>query len=314
MFLRINRKDIWIFVLVFVIVGAVFLVNKRSQFQSDQYSVIEDSSLPKVEVATSFPLAVDWLKSVGQDRVNVSVIASPADSALDSWVNDVKNEDNGFPYRIFFSIGNDFDDWSQNLGDKTPKIKVVQLSQFASSTSQSYVDLMSPQNKIESRGYYYWLSLENAREAVQGIARSLGTLDVGNKEYYINNAYEYSISLDTLLSETLDTLKHYKNLKVALQGTDWKPFADSLQLHVSGAFDISIGEYGADKGASSLRTNLKKYSVKSVIADKTFKTGPIGQSLQNYSFGVAGLDIWGLDAGNYLDYMRSNISELLRTL
>jgi zinc transport system substrate-binding protein len=309
---RIQKKDVAIFLTVFALIGIFFIIKKIPSLDNSQYSVIEDSTLPKVQVATSFPLIADWINLIGQSRVDVKVFASPSDPVLDDWVKQADGNKEGFPVRLFFAIGNGFDDWTKGLSDKSPKIKVILLNQFASNSTTTLVDILNPKNNLSVNGSYYWLSLENAREAVQGIARNLGMLDVGNKEYYINNAYEYSIQLDTLLRETLNSLKYYKSEKVVLNGTKWEPFAESLQLHVAGTFDISSGQSDVSKTSATIRGSLRKYGVKAIVADSNFKESDIGKSLQGF-FGVSGIDPWSINSENYLDYMRSTISELLRT-
>jgi ABC-type Zn uptake system ZnuABC Zn-binding protein ZnuA len=313
-FKRIRKTDVAIFLIIFIAVGLIFYIEQRPSSENEQYSVIDYSKIPKVYLATSFPLAVDWIKAAGQDRVDIKVFVSPTDSELESWLSDASENSQGFDYRIFFSIGGGFDDWVNGLESRSSKVKVMPLDRFASASQDSYPDILNSKNNLKTTQSYHWLSLENAREAVQGIARKLGQLDVGNKEYYINNAYEYSIQLDTLLRESLDTLKSFKTESIALDTTEWSSLVDSLQLHVVGAFDVSSGQYDADKAGTILRSYLKKSGAKTIITNNSTNPQSAAVLLQDSSFKVVELDPWGINSVSYIGYIRDIISQIMRSL
>lgn len=312
MLYRIRKKDALIFFAVFALLGAILIFNKT--FKNSDYSVVEDSSLPKVYAATSFPLVLDWIKAAGQDRIKTDVFVSPNDSALDDWLEESENNERGFSYRLFFSTGNSFDDWTADIGQRSDKVKVIPLVQFASSSDTVFSDILNSKNKIQSENSYYWLSLANAREATQGIARALGQVDVGNKEHYINNAYEYSIQLDTLLGDSLSALKRFGSEKVVMEKGLLEPLAESLQLHIVGAFDISDEQNDSDKIATVLRSALRKNGAKTILADTDFKNSGLGQTLADSSFRVIGIDPWGEKSESYVGFMRDMISRVLRAL
>lgn len=311
---RIRKTDVLIFLIIFAAIGLIFYARQRPYSEDSQYSIVDYSKLPKVYLATSFPLASDWIKAAGQDRVDIRVFSSPTDPDLENWISDASKNDQGFDYRVFFSIGNGFDDWANNLGSQSKNIKVIPLDQFIPTNQISYPDILNPKNNLKTAQTYYWLSLENVREVVQGIARNLGQLDVGNKEYYINNAYEYSIQLDTLLRESLDTLKSFKTESVALDTTKWAPLVDSLQLHTVGAFDINSEQYDADKAGTILRSYLKKAGVKTVITDNNSGSQSAAILLQDSSFKVVSIDPWGINSVSYINYIRDAISQIMRSL
>jgi ABC-type Zn uptake system ZnuABC Zn-binding protein ZnuA len=312
MLYRIRKKDALIFFAVFALLGAILIFNKT--FKNSDYSVVEDSSLPKVYAATSFPLALDWIKAAGQDRIKTDVFVSPSDSALDDWMKESLSNERGFSYRLFFSMGNGFDDWTADIGQRSDKVKVIPLVQFASISDTVFSDILNSKNNIQSENSYYWLSLANAREATQGIARALGQVDVGNKERYINNAYEYSIQLDTLLGDSLRALKRFGSEKVVMEKGLLEPLAESLQLHIVGAFDISDEQNDSDKIATVLRSALRKNGAKTILADADFKNSSLGQTLADSSFKVIGIDPWGEISESYIGFMRDMISRVLRAL
>jgi ABC-type Zn uptake system ZnuABC Zn-binding protein ZnuA len=314
LFKRIKKTDVAVFLIVFAIIGLIFYVGQRPSSENKQYSIIDYSKLPKVYLATSFPLAVDWIKAAGQDRVDIRVFTSPTDPKLETWLLDASENDQGFDYRLFFSVGEGFDDWTKSLESRSSRVKVMSLDQFISVSQKSYPDILNSKNNLKTVQLYYWLSLENVREAVQGIAKSLSQLDVGNKEHYINNAYEYSIQLDTLLRESLDVLKGFKGESVALDTAKWFSLVDSLQLHVVGAFDISSGQYDVDKAGTTLRSYLKKAGAKTIITGNSTDPQSAAVLLQDSSFKVVRLDPWGINSVSYVSYIRNAISEIMRSL
>lgn len=297
-----------------MILGAFFVFNKPSMLIGDNYDVVENSNIPKLQIATSFPLAADWINSVGKDRVQVSVFTSPSDENLTLWLKN-SSSDSAQETKIFVSMGNDFDQWAKELSGGSPKIKidVMVLSDYATSTD-IYTNLSSPSSaspKIFPA--YYWLSLESARESVQGIARELGRVDVSNKEYYINNAYEYSVELDSLLHETVDVLRSIKNERVAIDGTKWAPLVESLSLHVVGAIDSQLA-VGDLRVLENIKSTLRKNKITTVVTDSDSNNRVLENVLSGTTMSAAVIDQWGLTGESYIDFMRDNISELMRVL
>jgi zinc transport system substrate-binding protein len=312
-FSRITKKDILIFSAVFLTLGAIFIFHKPSAFVGDNYSVVENSNIPKLQIATSFPLAADWINSVGKDRVQVSVFASPTDDGLTQWLKK-PSSDAAQETKVFVSMGNNFDQWAKELSGGDPKIKidVMVLSDFATSTN-IYANLSGPSENSQNSSPYYWLSLRNAREAVQGIARELGRVDAANREYYINNAYEYSVELDSLLHETTDVMGGIKNERVAIDGIKWAPLVDSLQVRVIGVIDSqSVGNN--PKAAINLKTVLNKNKITTVVTDADSYGRFLEKILSGTTTLAATIDPWGLNSNDYIDFMRANISELMRAL
>ncbi len=306
LFSRITKKDILIFIVVFLVLGAIFVLHKPTSFIGDNYAVVENSSIPKLQVATSFPLAADWINSVGKDRVQVQVFASPTDDGLIQWLKK-PSSDAPQETKVFVSMGNNFDQWAQELSGGDPKIKidVMILSNFASPV-KTYPTLSGSSKNAENSSPYYWLSLENVRESVQGIAREFGKVDAADREYFINNAYEYSVRLDSLLHETVDVLGSIRNTAVALDGARWAPFVDSLQLRVVGLFDSNSTE--------DIKAILKKNKITTVVTDSDSNGRFLEPALSGTTVSVAVIDPWGLNSNNYVDFMRSNISELMKAL
>ena len=313
LFSQITKKDILIFAAVFLILGTIFIFHKPAAFVGDNYAVVENSNIPKIQVATSFPLAADWINSVGKDRVQVQVFASPTDDGLAQWLKK-PSSDASQETKVFVSMGNNFDQWAQELSGGNPRIKidVMVLSDFAS-PAKTYVSLSGSSKNIGGSSSYYWLSLENAREAVQGIARELGKVDMADREYFINNAYEYSVGLDSLLHETVDVLRGIRNDAVALDGIKWAPFVDSLQLQIVGI--INSQSVGTDsRSVESFRSLLKRNKITTVVTDSDSNGRFLEQALSGTTISAAVIDPWGLDSNNYVDFMRSNISELMKAL
>ncbi len=316
MFLRIRKSDVIIFLAVFLLVGILFVVKEAPNIENKNYTVVNDSSLPKVQIGTSFPMIADWINAVGKDKVEVKIFASPSDNSLVDWTNKIGKNRRGFSQGLFFAMGDGFDDWTKNLSSSSGgKLVVIPLDQFISSSSSiAYPDVFNSKKTISSGQIYYWLSLQDVRQIIQGIGRQLGKFDVGNKEYYINNAYDYSIKLDTLLRSTLDILKNFHSESVALDGTIWSPLVDNLQIHTVGAFDLSSTQYNLDKLGTVLRTDLKKIGAKTIITDTNSDPQSASTLLENSSFKVVNIDPWGIDSSDYMDYIRGVISDLMRSL
>jgi len=318
-FLKVKKKDILIFTIVFLLLGALFYFSRPSIILNENYSVFKESSLPKLQVATSFPLVADWIKSVGKDRVQVSIFSSLTDPTLDVWLNSPSYNKVNQEVKIFFKVGSNLDDWADQLSLKSSESK-VKIEVFDIKPEKkldlSYKNLLGSNLSLKKEeSEYYWLSLENARQSVGKIARYLGKVDGVNREYYINNAYKYSIELDSLLSQSLDVLSNMKNKRVALADILLSPLAEGLKLDVIGVFDLkSANGVLPNLLASQVIKAIKANKIKTIICDSNLKNRDFGKIVAQTTASLAAIDVWGINSDSYINFMRLNISELLRSL
>ncbi|HPW34607.1 MAG TPA: metal ABC transporter substrate-binding protein [Candidatus Paceibacterota bacterium] len=307
--LHIPFRDIILFVIIFILVG-LFFVLKNSPFkEDDEYSVIESSSIPRLKVATSLPLAAEWISKVGGTRVDVMVMPFYAEDDIRQWLGSSKSSRD--KKALFLSIGNGFDDWTDSITQKFPEISVVSMNQFVTS-SIPISNIIDSNDSFEGVQFYYWLSLDNARRVVQAIAREFGGIDVGNKEYFINNAYEYSIQIDTLLQGSLSVISSSKRTPIIIAKPQLLPFVQSLKLDINGGFDIEKESY-PDKVLSKIRSFCRNNGIKVIIATREFDSSSYAKVIKDAGLFIVPIDWWAQGEG-YMDVMRANISQILRRL
>jgi zinc/manganese transport system substrate-binding protein len=310
-FWGIRKKDIFIFVVVFLVIGA-FLISNKSFFSKKNYSVVDQDSLPKLQVATSFSLIADWIKEVGKDKVEVRVFPAPSDSDLKNWLSSDFSAD-GKP-KIFFFLGTDFDRWVGELAkdNSNQKIEFDNLNLVLESASSTlYKNLLNPSLNFDVQdSNYFWLSLNNAKQAVREISRKMGKVDALNKEYYINNAYEYLIKIDSLLYQSLDALDSVKNKRVVVSDPKLAVFVKDFGLDLIGVLDYKA--LSDSKDVYKVLSLIKKNRVAAVISENNSQYDLLRKVLLQTAASLVLVDVWGINYNSYLDFMRSNISELIK--
>jgi zinc transport system substrate-binding protein len=187
----------------------------------------------KVEVVTTLFPTYDFVKQVGRDKVNVSLLLPPG---VESHTFEPKPQDVVRINKagIFIYTGKYMEPWAEDIlkGISNKKLLVVDASKGIELMAEDDHDEESEHHEGEAEhneedhhdgehehGHHHhagkdphiWLDLANDQIMVDTIARALAKKDPVNSDFYLKNAEEYKAKLadlDRRFKETLSTAKY----------------------------------------------------------------------------------------------------------
>lgn len=166
------------------------------------------SSTSKINVITTLFPIYDFVKNIGQDKVNVSLLLPPGTEAhsFDPKPNDVIHINQS---DIFIFTGKFMEPWVDDLisGLTNKNLLVVDASTGVQLKPGVFHDADEPLGSMDP---HIWMDLSNAQIMVDTITQSLVSKDPSNKNYYEANATIYKqklVSLDQSYQTALSSCK-----------------------------------------------------------------------------------------------------------
>ena len=237
-----------IFLITIIILFSVFIgiiSNKKER----------KTSSDKIEVvATLFP-QYDFVRQIGKDKVEVSLLLTPGTEThtYEPTPQDIVNVNNA---DLFIYTGKYMEPWSDKIAssidsdtkilDVSKNINLINEEDFEEEHANSEEHSKEEHNKTESHTHEYdphiWLDPQNAIGMVNNITQELCSIDPQNEEFYKNNAQDYISKLHDLDEDIKLTIKNSKNNKIAFGGTfAYAYFVKKYNLEYVSAYD-SCGE------------------------------------------------------------------------
>lgn len=108
------------------------------------------------------------------------------------------------------------------------KIKIIY-----SNAGVSLMPVSGSRSSEKIMNAHTFISITTSIQQVYNIAKELGKLDPGNKEYYLKNAREYAKKLRKIKTDALSKVSSYKNL-------------DFRVATMHGGYDYLLSEFGVD--------------------------------------------------------------------
>lgn len=186
-----TKKILFVAVAAVIIAGGVYIgLTKNKKPQTD---------LTKIQVMTTlFPL-YDFVKNIGGDKTEVSLLLPPGVEAHNfepkpSDLVKINQAD------IFIYTGKFMETWAEDIinGISGKNVQVVDASLGITVLAEQRVDLTGKNNGIDP---HIWLDFDNAKIMVDNIAAALTAVDSVNADWYQNNAAEYKNKLTELDQE-----------------------------------------------------------------------------------------------------------------
>lgn len=172
------------------------------------------AEVQKLEViATLFP-TYDFVKHIGKERVNVTLLLPPGVEAhaFEPRPTDIVKLNHA---DIFVYTGKYMEPWVEKmLQNVNEKLSVVDASQGIELLEDSGVEESHDKHGRGSKDPHIWLDLANAQQMVTTIARALAEKDPMNSQFYEANANKYKQQLADLDAhfKTMLAAAKYKNL------------------------------------------------------------------------------------------------------
>lgn len=156
-----------------------------------------DDDISKIDVvATLFP-QYDFVKQVGKDKVNVSLLLPPGTEThtYDPSPKDIIEINKS---KLFIYTGEYMEPWAESIASSIDKsVRVLDASNNISYIKEEHDHEKSDEHEHEYDPHI-WLDISNAKIMVDNILKALIEIDSENVEYYTKNATEYKEKLDKL--------------------------------------------------------------------------------------------------------------------
>lgn len=262
-----------------------------------------ESSYGKIGVVVTVGPQEEFVKRVGGDRVDVTVMVPPgADPhTYEPLPNQMKQVQNA---QIYFQVGSGIEfelTWMDKLTSMNPQMKVV-------NTSQGIELLPNTAENEEGTDSHVWVSPRNAKIMVENIYQSLIQTDPQNKEYYTKNRDEYLKQLDELDKNITQTLSGKNNTKIMVYHPAWAYFCRDYNLQ-----QISIQSQGKEpspQGIANLVDQSRKENIKVIFVTPQFSSS----NAQVIATEIGGRVIVVDDLSeNYLDNMKKVAEAFIST-
>jgi len=223
------------------------------------------SSDGKIGVVVTVGPQEEFVKRVGGDRVNVTVMVPPgADPhTYEPLPNQMKQVQDA---QIYFQVGSGIEfelTWMDKLTSMNSQMKLVNTSagiQLVPNTAEGE----------EGSDPHVWVSPRNAKVMVENIYQSLVQADPENKDYYAKNRDEYLKELDKLDKNITQTLSGKNNTKIMVYHPAWAYLCRDYNLQ-----QISIEQAGKEptpQNIASLVDTARNENIKVIFVSPEFST------------------------------------------
>lgn len=193
-----SRKLLYFAVVILVVIGAVFLISKRPLLHN------QTSNSNKLQVITTLYPLYDFVKNIGQDKVEVILLLPPGvePHAFEPRPNDVIAINQA---GVFVYTGKFMEVWAEDVlrGVTTKNLKVVDTSEGIKLILSEFHDEDDPAGSSDP---HVWLDFDNTQVMVDNITQGLVEKDPSNKDFYLTNAASYKKSLQELDKKYKTTL------------------------------------------------------------------------------------------------------------
>lgn len=262
------------------------------------FTKIKSSENNKIEViATLFP-QYDFVKQVGGDKVNVTLLLPPGveSHTYEPTPQDMFKINNS---KLFIYTGKEMEPWADNLIsgmkddinvlDLSIIVKLINVEEFEEEycngincEHEHHDEHESSQTDMHEHSYdpHIWLNPLYAIDMVKSIEIQLSQIDPDNAEYYRNNARNYINQIQELDNEFQETVDSSQNKKIAFGGAfAYAYFVERYNLEFVSAYQ-TCGE-SAEPSTSQLKSvidyiNLNKLPV---VFYKEYSTGNVAKTI-----------------------------------
>jgi zinc transport system substrate-binding protein len=213
-----NRKRI-IVVLVFLAIAVALLYYYASQ------KPVNNTDEGKIGVIVSVGPEVEFVKAVGGDKVDVTLMVPPgADphtyEPLPNQLNHVSNA------KIYIMVGTPIEfeiNYMDKMRNMNPDMLVVNSSEG--------IDLIPNTAEHENNSDpHVWVSPKNAKIMVENIYQGLVKIDPNNTEYYTKNRDTYLQELDELNNNITKSISGKENSQIIVYHPAWAYFCRDYNL------------------------------------------------------------------------------------
>jgi zinc transport system substrate-binding protein len=284
-----------------IIIGLLFL----------HLSIVSHASAEKIKVIASIVPIADFVKQVGGEQVEVTLLLPPGASPhvyepTPKTLKDISRE------KVFVKVGAGLEFWAEKIikasGNKN--LVVVTASSGIPLLQRTHSDHQSAPDP------HIWLDPTIAQTIVAKIAKALIDVDPSHAELYRARAAAYQTNLSQLDSEIAEKVKTFKTKEYVTFHPAWNYFSQRYGLIIIGVIEESPGKKPGPKHLAHIVKEINRIGSRIVFVEPQFNPKIAEAVARECNAELVVLDPIGGQEGRetYVDLMRYNISSMERVM
>lgn len=223
----------------------------------------------KINTIVSILPQQTFVKAIGKDKVNVSVMVLPGNSPHSyepkpSQMKEISQAD------VYFAIGVEFEHaWLKRFQSQNNSMKMVDLTHNIKKIAMKKHSHDKHNHEHESLDPHIWTSPNNVTIMAKSILDTLVELDSTNEQYYKDNYNEFLSDIKSLQTQIRSLLKPLPpHTKFMVFHPAWGYFADEFDL-----IQVSIEVEGKEpkpKELAHLMEEAKEENIKAIFTQPEF--------------------------------------------
>ena len=296
----------------------------------------------KINVVTTSNIVADWVRAVGQDRVEVFSLLPP-DTDAHTFQPGARDISRVADADLVFSIGLSLEaGWLDKLvrnaardpagivalGDAVDPIDFVEIfDDDDDQAEEKEEDRSDAEEGDDDHGRtldpHFWFDPTRVRQAVDVISAQLSTLDPDGQTFYRGNADSYNRELDELhdwIQAQVSLLPEEHRLLITAHDS-FRYFAQRYGFKVIGAvFPVTTESEPTAQDLTALIETIEREGARAVFTEKSHSE----RLARRIAEGTGARHVGGLytgslgapggEAGTYLDLMRYNVETIVGAL
>jgi zinc transport system substrate-binding protein len=258
----------------------------------------DGSSSEQIKVVTTVAPLEEFIKSVGGDRVEVSVMVPPGAEPhtfepTPSQMRQVAEAD------LYVQNGAGLEFWMDRILQVNEEMTIIDSSKGIDFIRES----------PEEIDPHIWISLRNAAVQVKNICDGLIEVDPANKEYYLQNKDSYLQNLRTIDAEFNNTFGSKEKRIFIVHHPAWTYFARDYELE-----QVPLMENEKEPGPKYLGEVIelaRKNNITTIFVEPQFNPKSAEVIAREMNASIVTIDPL---SGNYLDNMRNAGREIAQSL
>jgi zinc transport system substrate-binding protein len=258
----------------------------------------DGSSSEKIKVVTTVAPLEEFIKSVGGDRVEVSVMVPPGAEPhtfepTPSQMRQVAEAD------LYVQNGAGLEFWMDRILQVNEEMTIIDSSKGIDFIRES----------PEEIDPHIWISLRNAAVQVKNICDGLIEVDPANKEYYLQNKDSYLKNLRTIDAEFNNTFGSKEKRIFIVHHPAWTYFARDYELE-----QVPLMENEKEPGPKYLGEVIelaRKNNITTIFVEPQFNPKSAEVIAREMNASIVTIDPL---SGNYLDNMSNAGRKIAQSL
>lgn len=304
-----QKKLIW--PLLTVIAATIIIIGFKNFGFPKQQQANQNSTLEKINIATSFYPLYDFAQNVGGNFVSVTNITPPGSEPHD-YEPTPKDIVKIYQSKLLILNGNGVDAWGEKIEQelKDKGIAVLKMSNSLNSLKNS-------SKGGESYDPHFWLDPENAKKETELIYEELVKIDPSHKQEYNKNAESYLQKLETLNQNYKDGLKQCEQNTIVTSHNAFNYLASRYGLNTLYILGLSPDQEPAPKTIADVAEAVKQKNIQyiffeSLVSPKLAQTIASETGAKTLELNpIEGFTAEEIASGkNYITQMQNNLNNL----